>query len=122
MKTKYFWLFLLALCGCASWDRSCSSCSAETFGSDWIVLQYGYDGKPINCWKLGNTSITNEAQSDGIYWKAPEGHLVHVSGWYNRVQVDHNDYAGAAKQLGIDLNACSEGAYKPKPPAPASTP
>lgn len=116
MKARLHWLVLLSLCGCAAIDRDCSSCTASSFGSDWIVLQYGYDGKPINCWRLQNAAITNESQTDGIYWQAPSGHLVHISGWYNRVQVQSGDYAGAAKQLGINLSACSEGAYvAPKP-------
>ena len=112
MKASRFWILLLALCGCAGFQRDCSSCGASNFGSDWIVLQYGYDGKPINCWKLQNTAIDNEHATDGVYWQSPTGHLVHISGWYNRVQVDHGDYSGAAAQLGIDLKACGEGAYK----------
>lgn len=111
MKRKFAWIPLLLLCGCASWERDCNSYSASNFGSDWIVLQYGYDGTPINCWKLTNTAISNEQNTDGIYWEAPGGNLVHISGWYNRVQVSNSDFAGAAKQLGIDLKSCSEGKY-----------
>jgi hypothetical protein len=113
--TRPWWLTLLLLCGCAGLSRDLQSCGASSFGSDWLVLQYGYDGKPINCWKLQTTAISNEERSDGIYWKSPSGHLVHISGWYNRVQVDHNDYEGAAKQLGVSLASCGEGAYQAKP-------
>jgi hypothetical protein len=108
---KRWWILLLGLCGCAAWQRDCSSCGASNFGSDWIVLQYGFDGTPINCWKLTNTAIDNEHGTDGIYWQSPDGHLVHISGWYNRAQVERGDFAGAAKQLGISLAACSEGRY-----------
>src|SRR5579885_3623103 len=68
---------LLFLTGCAGWQRDCNSSMASTFGSDWIVVQYGFDGKPINCWELKNTAITNEPQTDGIFWQEPSGHLVH---------------------------------------------
>ena len=102
----------LFLTGCASINRDCQSYGASNFGADWIVLQYGYDGKPINCWKLNNAAITNEGQSDGIYWQAHGGHMVHISGWYNRVQVTRGDYETAAKQLGVDLSLCGEGTYK----------
>ena len=120
MKNRPFWLLLLALTGCAGFSRSCSSCNAESFGSDWVVLQYGYDGKPINCWRLHDVAITNEPQTDGIYWQSTSGHLVHISGWYNRVQVEGGDYVGAAKQLGIDMAWCGEGAYRA--PADAAAP
>lgn len=106
-----FVLFLL-LAGCASMQRDCSSCAATEFGSDWIVLQYGYDGEPINCWRLKNAAISNENQTDGIYWKDPAGNLVHISGWYNRVQVINDNYQAAAKSIGIDLSKCTDGKYK----------
>lgn len=116
MKNRMWLIGLLLMCGCASWQRDCNSGISSKFGADWIVLQYGFDGKPINCWKLNGAAISNETGSDGIYWESPSGNLVHISGWYNRVQVFHNDYAGAAKQLGIDIASCGEGAYKPVQP------
>jgi hypothetical protein len=102
---------LLFLVGCAGMQRDCSSCNASNFGGDWIVLQYGFDGKPINCWKLANTAIVNESGTDGIYWQDTGGHLVHISGWYNRVQVFHSDYTGAAKSIGVNLDKCVNGKY-----------
>lgn len=102
---------LLALTGCASIERDCSSCNASNFGSDWIVLQYGMDGRLINCWELRNTAIDNEYQADGIYWQEQSGHLVHIGGWYNRVQVTNNDWAGAAKAVGVEDSRCKDGAY-----------
>lgn len=96
-------LWALMLAGCAGLGRECSSCKAGSFGADWIVVQYRYDGTPMKCWRLPQTSVTNEPESDGIYWKNPAGHLVHISGWYNRVQVDHGDWKGAADSLDIDL-------------------
>ncbi len=94
-------------------SRECSDCTAKSFGGDWLIVQYKMDGEPIACWKLEDTAVTNEPNSDGVYWKAPGGHLVHISGWYNRVQVDHSDFVGAAAQLGIDLEACKGGKYIP---------
>jgi hypothetical protein len=104
-------LYLLLLTGCAGMSRDCSSCSASTLGSDWIVVQYGFDGKPINCWELRDTAISNEHSTDGIFWQENSGHLVHISGWYNRVQVDHSDWVGAAKSVGIDDALCKDGVY-----------
>lgn len=100
------------LAGCAAWDRHWSSVGAQTFGADWVVAQYRFDGTPFNCWMLRNTSIANEERSDGVYWKDPSAnHLVHISGWYNRVQVTNGDFAGAAKLVGVDSAQCGEGKY-----------
>jgi len=102
----------LVLGGCAGMQRSCTSWSAQQFGSDWIVVQYRFDGTAFNCWKLKNTSVQNEEKSDGIYWLDAElGHLVHISGWYNRVQVNKSNYQEAATLLGIELNRCGSGKY-----------
>lgn len=108
-----------SLVGCAGIQRSCSSCAAENFASDWIVVQYDLKGKPINCWKLPNTSITNEQGSDGIYWlDSNTDNLVHISGWYNRVQVSRGQYDDAAKSLGIELSRCEDGKYLPETKGP----
>ena len=116
MRRKLNWLRYIVFAfvvSCAAVDRDCSSCNASNFGSDWLVLQYGFDGTPINCWRLQNTAMSNESQTDGIYWKDPGGHLVHISGWYNRVQVDGGRYDEAAKAIGIDLASCTNGKYQP---------
>lgn len=94
MKTRMKFIALLLLAGCAGIDRGCSSCVAENFSSDWVIVQYKFDGNPFNCWKLNNVSVTNEQNSDGIYWKdSLTGHLVHISGWYNRVQVENSNFS-----------------------------
>lgn len=109
MKHKILQIALcLTLAGCAGFSRSCSSDIAVAFGANWLVVQYRYDGEAMRCWKLSGTSVENETGSDGIYWKSPEGHLVHISGWYNRVQVAHEDWAGAASSLGVDLKKCGQ--------------
>lgn len=104
-------LGLILMTGCAGMTRSCSAFWAEEAGADWIVVQYGLDGKPFNCWKLESTSIANESGSDGIYWKEPSGHLVHISGWYNRVQVRGKQFDDAAKLLGVDVDRIQNGKY-----------
>lgn len=110
-------LFPLLLVGCAGTSRSCASCNAENFGADWIIVQYRVDGVPINCWQLRQVSVANEQGSDGIYWATPSGNLIHISGWYNRVQVK-GSFESAAKEVGIDLAACPGGRYnEPKKPA-----
>lgn len=92
---------------------------AEEFGADWIIVQFDQTGKPFNCWKLKNTSVTNEHASDGIYW-AEGGNLVHISGWYNRVQVDKDKWGAAAVSLGVNLQACKGGEYTKPAPIPAA--
>jgi hypothetical protein len=107
-----FLLFAFILTGCAGFGRSCSSWNAENFGSDWIIVQYGMDGTPINCWKLVNVSVTNETGSDGIYWKDSEtSHLIHISGWYNRVQVADGRFKEAADLVGVKLEYVKNGKY-----------
>ena len=107
------YLLLSFLAGCAGMQRSCSSCMAEEFAADWIVAEYNYMGTPTHCWKLENTSIANESQSDGIYWLDRGTHnLVHISGWYNRVQVENNMWQEAANSLGISLDRCTDGKYR----------
>lgn len=110
MKTKALLLGLLMV-GCAGMERSCATVGAENFGADWVVAQLGLDGRPVACWKLSGVSITNEPGSDGIYWKNADGHLVHISGWYNRVQVSGGDYGAAALAIGVSLKACTGGRY-----------
>lgn len=105
------WLTLAFTVACAGQMRECSGCAAENFGADWIIVQYKTDGSPINCWKLNGDSVSNEEHSDGIWWKSNDGHLVHISGWYNRVQVAGGNWDGAAAQLGVDVAKCGEGKY-----------
>lgn len=99
-------LFCVLFVGCAGMGRSCSSCNAESFGANWVVAQMDLSGKPFRCWELHGVSITNESGSDGIYWKSESGHLVHLSGTYNRVQVNGDDWDGAFKELGLTRQSC----------------
>ncbi len=108
MKRNIFVAFALLFAGCAGWGRSCQSCQAESFGADWVVVQTDLSGKPFRCWELNGVSITNEDKSDGIYWKSPSGHLVHISGFYNRVQVAGGDWEGALGELGLTKKTCAE--------------
>lgn len=110
MRTYLAALVLFVASGCAGWARHCDSTVADYAGADWIVVQYAADGHPINCWKLNNTSIGNEHQSDGIFWTS-HGHLVHISGWYNRIQVRSSAFDDAAVLLGVDLKRCVNGRY-----------
>lgn len=113
---------LLLLTGCAGTMKSCSSWSAEEFGSDWLITQNRADGTPFNCWKLRNVSVSNEPHSDGIFWKMPSGNLVHISGFYTKTQVSGSNWVKAAEESGVDLKRCDSGAYKPAPAAPVTPP
>lgn len=122
MKPRRDWLrspiaaLALLLASCAGLGRGCSSGCAQQFGADWIVVQFRADGSPLNCWAMKGASIANEPASDGVYWKEPDtGNLVHISGWYNRVQVLGGQWEMAAKSLGIDLGDCVGGRYSSTP-------
>lgn len=93
-------LCALFLTGCAFVDRACSSCAASAVGSDWVVVKNDLYGKPFRCWMLKDVSMASETNSDGVYWKSPEGHLVHISGNYDYVQVQGGDSpAGEGSEL-----------------------
>lgn len=109
---RYRALILLCLTlGCT--PASCQSfrmgCTNE-FGADWLLVQTGMDGKPIACWKLKNKPLDGAAVD--VRWIADSGHIVYLHGWHNVVQVTGGDYAGAAKELGIDLTKCTGGRYE----------
>jgi hypothetical protein len=75
-------------------------------------VQYRQDGTAFNCWQLREASLENEPHSDGLYWQDPVGReLVHISGWYNRVQVEGGNFDKAARLIGVDLSKCGSGAY-----------
>jgi hypothetical protein len=108
--TRAVWtvVTLLVIGGCAGIERECSSIWASNVGADWIVVQYKMDGTPIFCWRLVDVAIRNEDRSDGIMWKdSRTGHLIHLSGWYNRVQVDKGAFESAAQLIGADAAKCT---------------
>ncbi len=103
-----FIAFTALLFGCAGFNRGCSSCTAQSFGADWVIVQMDNTGKPFRCWELHNVSVSNEERSDGIYWTNEfYGHLVHISNMYNRVQVVGNDWASAYAEVGLTQAACT---------------
>lgn len=102
----------LLLTGCAGLNRGCTNWSAEQYGADWLVTKEAYNGVPYMCWRLPATSVANEEKSDGIHWQDPDTRdMVHVSGWYNRVQVYNGQWEVAAKQLNVEYSKCRKGAY-----------
>jgi len=105
MKRLLGWMTVL-LAGCAGMGRSCASCNAESFGADWVVVQMDLAGQPVRCWELRNVSITNEPHSDGIYWEGTGGNLVHISGFYNRVQVTGGQWDAAFREVGLTQAEC----------------
>lgn len=109
---RWMWLLVFVV-GCAGWSRDCQSCNNGSFGADWLIVQYRYDGTPMTCWRLTNAAVANE--HNGIYWQEKSGNMVHLSyhasGWDNLVQVQGGDWEGAARTLGIDLAGCKEGIY-----------
>lgn len=110
-------LWALILTSCAGWGRSCTGCIAQEFGASWVVTQNDMQGHPFRCWKLENVSVANEQGSDGIQWKSPDGHMVHLAGQYNRVQVDGGNWTSAFAELGLTEETCKmirERQFDPK--------
>lgn len=103
-------------------SKDCSQWVASDFGGDWMVVQYAFDGRPFHCWKLRDAAVDSE-QGGNLNWKDPgNGHLVHVTGWENRVQVINGDFETAAKLLGVEASQCNNGVYPSSPaPAPGAT-
>lgn len=108
-------LLLTLTVGCAGFNKGCAQFNAGSFGSDWIVVQYAADGRPFHCWKLRGASVEGSTGGN-VDWQetGANAHLVHLTGWENRVQVVNGDFEGAAKLVGVDANQCGSGVY-PKP-------
>ena len=103
-------LLLLLLSGCGKgWERDVAISNADMDGADWIVAQDSNDGKVYRCWKLHDVSVAPEEHTDGIHWLDSNNHIVHVSGWYNRISVVGGKWEEAAKQIDVDLTKCHEG-------------
>jgi hypothetical protein len=100
---------LLALTGCAGMTRECNGCWTEATGANWLVTQLEMNGEIRNCWQLKGLALANEPHSDGIWWVA-DGQQIHISGWYNFVQVQ--DWNVAASTLGVNLTQCTGGRYR----------
>lgn len=100
-----FIILCLFATACAGTSRWCSSCYASSTGADWLVVTYKMDGTPFRCWRLKNVSLTDE-QGGGIYWEGRDGNLVHLGGWYNRVQVNGTNWESAAGHMGVELDSC----------------
>lgn len=107
-KARSFAFWSIFLLGCAGMDRECSQCGTEVHGANWLVVQLKTDGEISRCWRLSNLAVANEPHSDGIWW-VDSGEQVHISGWYNYVQV--SDWGIAARTLGVELNRCHGGKY-----------
>ena len=110
---KYFKPLLISLCAlalfaCEGTVKSVSSGCAEQVGADWVVVELREaDGTPYRCWKLEDVSISNEKGSDGIYWRTRDGHLVHVSGSYDRVQVRGGKWGEAFSLMNMTEESCN---------------
>lgn len=107
-NTRFAFAAVLLL-GCASTERECAQCGTEIHGADWLIVQLKADGEIRNCWQLHDLAVTNEPHSDGVWWVAG-GEQVHISGWYNYVQVAN--WNTAAATLGVNLAQCTGGRYQ----------
>ena len=83
-------------------DRHLQSWVSSSYGADWLVIQYTGQGQIQNYWELKSKSIGNEGNSDGIFFVAEDGNMVHLSGHYLYLQVPEPNWASVkAKYLGI---------------------
>ena len=112
---KLIILALLASCvGCAGTGKACSQMGASAFGSDWIIVQYRQDGTAFHCWKVRDAAV-DSGQGGNIDWKDRQtGHLMHITGWENRIQVAGGDFETAGRLVGVDSNLCGNGIYPVK--------
>lgn len=104
MKKRALVLWLLFLGGCAGFSRDCASCKAESFGTDWIVVQTDMDGRAYRCWELHNTSVTSDEHT--VYWMGDHG-LVHLEAAFDAVQVTADDWDGGFAELGLTEATCT---------------
>lgn len=96
---------------CAGFQKDCSKMGASNFGSDWLVVQFDQTGHAFNCWKLTG-AVVESSEGGNVDWKdTTDGHLVHITGWENRVQVERGNWESAAKIVGIDAAQCGNGRY-----------
>jgi hypothetical protein len=79
--------------------------------SDWIVVQYGCNGSPINAWKLQGVKVVDDGYSDGIYWHNEDGGITQIAGFHLRTQVRDGRFSETAEALGIELNRIQNGKY-----------
>lgn len=105
-KSIWWAVGLFFVASCAGTQRSCASSCAQDYGADWVVVQMDNGGRSYRCWQLSDVSIANEHESDGIYWMSPDGHLVHVSGHYNRVQIDGGRWDEGLAEVGLTRASC----------------
>ncbi len=98
-------LFCLLFTGCAGLQRDCASGCASNIGSDWVIVQFAADGHTIHCWELHDVAVDSDNSND-VYWQTNSGHLVHIEGWYNRVQVQNGDFSDARRAMGLGEETC----------------
>jgi len=108
--TRRWLIGCVVLAGCAGASKDCAQFGASNFGADWIIVQYAQDGRPFHCWKLTNVAVDSTAGGN-VDWQTRDGHLVHLTGWENRVQVRNGDFDGAARLVGVDASRCVSGIY-----------
>lgn len=111
-----FSVWLVVVAGCAGTQRGCAASCAQSYGADWVIVQMDMMGSPYRCWVLTDVSVANEEHSDGIYWLSPDGHLVHISGHYNRVQVHGSRWDSAFSEVGMTRQMCDEVQAQHLPP------
>jgi hypothetical protein len=74
-------------------------------------VQYAYDGRPFHCWKLRDVAVDSSVGGNVNWQDSENGHLVHLTGWENRVQVVGGDFDGAARLVGVEASKCNNGRY-----------
>lgn len=105
-------LLLFTVSGCAKTCQDFSMGLTNEMGNtDWIVVQYGFNGTPTGCWVVKNTPLSGTDVSTS--W-IDEGHIVFINYPHNIVQVKDDRFEHAAKLLGVDIHSCGNGTY----PAP----
>ena len=91
--------FLFILVGPKGCQNKIRSWSSSAYGSDWLVVQYAYDGTVIASWELNNKAVDNETNSDGIRFIDKNSNVVHLSGHYVYIEVREKRWEEARTKL-----------------------
>ena len=92
-------LFLLFLIiGPNKINRFWQNYKADAYGSDWLVVQYDMTGSPIQYWELKDKSIGSEFNSDGIFFTDNDNLVIHLSGFYNYIEIKDNNFEKAKEK------------------------
>jgi len=91
-------ILLVVLIGPKGLEKEYHKWRTGAYGSDWLVIEYTDDGYVMDFWELHNCFISNEEESDGIYFVYEENkksQVVHISGRYKLIEIKNDQWEWA---------------------------